>query len=716
MISSKKDAATTKRHNAESDKHVLEQPDTRNSLTSKNKPPISTATSSTINNKVFTIPVNINLKSSGNSRSAKSNDSKKITPRGPKNYRTSQNSRFASPPLSRENESSSHRCFTENYSTVAMQRSPVNKNSALTNNGHSPRKKSTASEDTTLSTLKVIKMSSSLENAREYGSLSCQKRSTEMSPFPEQYPVTDVNTPKMKSIPVEVSSKKKKEINLHYSSNHSSTPVEFVHLTASSLQKIDEISKPSIVQLPNWSKIPAVRSDSTASKEERSEKLNKYIRNIFGETVPLKEIDLAEYSETKTLNSWKSEDIRSIKDESKKKEHFSEEKFFENRLLQMENIKHKNVKKDDKILLALQTLEECIVYEKLPSKVQVFKEMSQFIEDYIVKTGEELGRNHRRESELLLKDVLGYKRQILELDESNKAEREKREEVELQNKRMKSEFTLLSFKKSNLNTKFEELQVLFSESVKNAQETHLHAQNQIKDLKKTIETMKCKENKMMYLLYLLESKGHPVTQVYYDEVNDLKTERFKSDIDDTDPDGNNEHLVKCPNVFETGNTSYKNMTANNDPEANKKQFQYFNDEIKSISFSNASASDISFSKNMDDFELQKEVDALKKIDLSKYLMNYKKDRLGEGAEPTFSIQDDDPSIETKIIPTQKSPVPLLNFERLSHPYSFINPAPNNQEPIKGLFSAKGSAKPKYSSEKALKEAQTTLKNLGSLNL
>lgn len=62
------------------------------------------------------------------------------------------------------------------------------------------------------------------------------------------------------------------------------------------------------------------------------------------------------------------------------------------------------------------------------------------------------------------------------------------------------------------------------------QTQNLNLNDENKALQQDLEYSKCKENKLMYLIFKLHKKGFPVNDIYESEVKPISTNRFNDQL------------------------------------------------------------------------------------------------------------------------------------------------------------------------------------------
>lgn len=141
-----------------------------------------------------------------------------------------------------------------------------------------------------------------------------------------------------------------------------------------------------------------------------------------------------------------------------------------------------------------------------------------------------------------------------ELSEVNKKEKEFEKALEIKDKALQEankEISKLKKSKKEVDRRYEELEE-YTNEVKKKSDQFLGKYDQqkvlkeIKDLIKENEDIKCiarelkseieygkqRENKLMYFLFLMQQKNYPVFEIFEDNIKDLPTSRFSTNLDD----------------------------------------------------------------------------------------------------------------------------------------------------------------------------------------
>ena len=112
----------------------------------------------------------------------------------------------------------------------------------------------------------------------------------------------------------------------------------------------------------------------------------------------------------------------------------------------------------------------------------------------------------------------------------------------------KYETNIIKLTKENKEIKNKYFDIKTKEDQRESDLRYKVMKNQLYDLKEELEYSQQRENKLMYLLYIIQEKGYPVKDIYEAEVRDLDTNRF---VDGNCIEGNNVSDRQVSNSFDS---------------------------------------------------------------------------------------------------------------------------------------------------------------------
>jgi len=278
---------------------------------------------------------------------------------------------------------------------------------------------------------------------------------------------------------------------------------------------------------------------------------------------------------------------------------------------------------------------------------KLLKELKDGIEEYTWDHESELNQKHIKESQALSIEIIELQKQFQEQKRLLINSEDKFALVEKDRSKYKRESEGLNAKIGNLMSKFQELQGLFSDYARAANEMHVKNTDTINRLFEKMDDMKWREKRMLYLFCKIQNKGVPVMEIFETEVKDVSLENLKDSIPrdfkhrlrDNYFLKADEDLKRGENPFELS-MSFDPLIKSFSPQQKKKPDVTNTMNLNAISFLCDPASDLIEINNIDKKMYQKEIDILNEIGMSKILQFYNNFQEVDESDISFNLLKD----------------------------------------------------------------------------
>jgi len=151
------------------------------------------------------------------------------------------------------------------------------------------------------------------------------------------------------------------------------------------------------------------------------------------------------------------------------------------------------------------------------------------LKNFIEIAEQRVPKVYKQEKEYLSIEIEDLKKQVEDYKKQIKNEQSQFKKVSEEKYKYKQELDNQCSEISKLISKFKEFEELFSFNVKRADELYkknTDLNEAVFQLQEKVNTSNKRENKMIYLLYLLRQRGYPVSDIFENEVKNLSTKKI----------------------------------------------------------------------------------------------------------------------------------------------------------------------------------------------